>query len=140
VTRVSAFKLVPSVFAVGRARTPTSARRKRIPRGSSFRFTLSQASVVRIRIYRLLPGRKVGRRCRAPSRKLRHRKKCTRAKRVGTLVRKKARSGRNKVKFSGRIGRKALKRGRYKATITATAPGAPRASRALTAKFRIVRG
>jgi hypothetical protein len=59
---------------------------------------------------------------------------------VGTLVRKNARSGRNKVKFSGRIGRKALKRGSYKATITATAPGAPRASKAHSAKFRIVRG
>lgn len=139
VTSVSKFGVLPSVFAVGRSRTPTSARRKRVPRGSSFRYTLSQASVVRIRIYRLLPGRKVGRRCRAPSRKLRKRKKCTRAKRVGTLVRRKAKSGKNKVKFSGRIGRKALKRGRYKATITATAPGAPRASKARTAKFRIVR-
>ncbi len=137
VTRVTGFKLVPSVFAVAKGRTAVTGR----ARGSSIRFKLSQASVVRIRIYRVLGrGRKVGKRCRKPTAKLRKRRACTRLKRLGTLTRRKAKRGKNKVKFSGRIGRKRLKRGRYRATITAKAPGAPRSSKARTAKFRIVRG
>jgi hypothetical protein len=135
VTTVSGFKLSPSAFAVGRASTPRTA----VKHGSSFRYLLDQASVVTIKIYRLRPGRLIGRRCRPPSRVLIHRKRCNRARRMGTLTRRKAKAGSNRTKFTGRIGRKALVPGHYRATITAKAPGVG-SSTARSARFRIVRG
>jgi len=83
-------------FAVGRARTPLSA--KRVPRGSAFRFRLSERAKVTIRI-----DVKAGRRYR----------------KVKSLARRGRRAGQNKVPFSGRIKRKALAPGRYRATLRA---------------------
>ena len=55
---------------------------------------------------------------------------------AGKLVRT-GKKGANRLKFSGRIGRRALKRGRYRAVITATdAAGNRSAPRRV--KFRIV--
>jgi hypothetical protein len=55
-------------------------------------------------------GRKVAGRCVKPTRKNRKRKRCTRLSRKGTFIRS-APAGRSKVVWSGRIRRKALKRG-----------------------------
>ena len=46
--------------------------------------------------------------------------------------------GQNQVKFTGRIGRKALKRGRYRLTIVATDAAGNR-SKAKRLRFRIVK-
>lgn len=51
----------------------------------------------------------------------------------------KTKSGPNNLKFSGRIGSKKLKPGRYRATITATATGTSTPSAGKTASFTIVR-
>jgi hypothetical protein len=74
---------------------------------------------VAIRIDRLLPGRRVGVRCLAatPARRLRPR--CTRLVLQGTL-RRTRRAGRTSTPFTGRIGRRALAPGRYRATVRAT--------------------
>jgi PKD domain len=107
-------------FAVGRARTPVVAQR--LPRGSAFRFRLSERATVKIRI-----DRKVRRRGRTVHRK------------VKVLTRRGLRAGARRVKFSGRIRRRALRPGAYRATLTAIDPSRNR-SRKRTTTFRILSG
>lgn len=101
-------------FAVGRARTPLLG--SRVLRGSAFRFELSEPARVTIRIERKLRGRRVGRSCRVKSRRGR---RCSVYRRVGVLTRRSRQQGANRVPFSGRLGRKALAAGRYRATLRA---------------------
>ena len=92
---------------------------------------------MRIAIARRAPGRRVGRRCRPPSRRLSGRRRCVRYVRVGAL-RASGKAGVNRLSFSGRIGRRALRPGRYRARATATdLAGNVSAERRLT--FRVVR-
>jgi hypothetical protein len=83
------------------------------------------------------PGRRRGKKCVAPSKKLAGAKKCTRVTRRGTLTRV-SHAGANKVAFSGRIGSKALRPGRYQATLTAT-DAVGNSSKPRTIRFSIVR-
>jgi VCBS repeat protein/FG-GAP repeat protein len=84
------------------------------PRAATIRYRLSEPATVTLRIQRL--------RGRRP---------------VGTL-RRAGRAGANRVAFSGRIGRRALRRGTYRLTATATDPAGNR-SRPRTTRFRVVR-
>src|SRR5439155_8098791 len=97
-------------FAVAAARTPVAATR----RGSEFLFRLSEPSTVVIRIERVLRGRTAGKRY----------------VRVGDLTRAGLAAGKRRVAFSGRIGRRALAPGSYRATLVPTDSlglrGAPR--------------
>jgi PKD repeat protein len=129
---ILSFSMLRQTFAVGSAPTPVSAAAKP-KRGSAFRYRLSKAGNVSITIHALLSGRISRGRCVKPTRKLRTAKKCARAVKRGTLRRAGA-AGNNDVPFSGRIGRKALARGSYRATIAA--PGAT----SRTARFTIVGG
>lgn len=97
------------------------ARPARVRRGRpvSFRFNLSEAASVRVRIRRLLPGRRVGGRCRRPSARNRNAPRCTRRVLVTSLTRSGVVGG-NRVRFSGRVRRRALPAGRYEALVTAT--------------------
>jgi putative CocE/NonD family hydrolase len=134
---VSAFRLSPPTFAVGSAPTAVAARRRRAARGTRARFRLSEAATVRLTIARRLAGRRVGRRCLAPSARRRRARPCTRLKRAGTL-RRRANYGANGFAFSGRIGRRALTPGRYQVALTAT-DAAGNTSRPATRPFAIVR-
>jgi hypothetical protein len=126
-------------FRVGLDRTPrASQRRRRAPAGSAFRFRLSERSRVVIKIEGALPGRSVGRRCRAPSKRLRARRRCTRYQQSGSLTRRNRPKGRNLVRFSGRIGIKPLARGRHRVTVSATDAAGNRSKRKRTS-FTIVR-
>jgi hypothetical protein len=139
---VSGFKLAPSRFRVGRSTTPTDARvapRRPLPaRGSRLRFTLSEPADVRIQIERARPGRRIGKRCMAPTHKLRKRRRCTHYTPTGTLTRRNLPAGPNTIPFSGRIGQRALAPGRYRATVTATDPAGNR-STPTRATFTMVR-
>ncbi len=125
-------------FAVSRRSTAVIARARRTPQGSSFRFTVSERSTVIVRIDRRAAGRLVGKRCVAPTRRLRRRRACTRFLRAGTLTRTRS-AGRRSIAFSGRIGRRALRVGDYRAVVTAV-DAARNVSRARTVTFTIVRG
>jgi hypothetical protein len=57
---------------------------------------------------------------------------------VGSLVKRNLRPGAQRVRFSGRVGSRALRPGPYRATIVATDPGGNR-SRGAEVTFRIVR-
>jgi hypothetical protein len=116
-------------FAPSSAATPVVARR--VPRGSAFRFRLSEAATVRIAIQRARPGRRVGRRCVRPRPSLTHARRCTRWVRAGrTLVRRDLAAGARRIAFSGRIGRRALRRGRHRATLRAANAAGGRSRRA----------
>jgi hypothetical protein len=123
-----------SRFRVGRKATPVTARRA--PVGTTFRFALDQPASVSIEIAQSLPGRRSGRRCVKPTRRNARKRRCTRLVKRGTLKRT-GKAGANSVAFSGRIGRKALKPGSYRATFTATAAGL--SSKPVALKFRVVR-
>lgn len=134
---VAGLDVTNSTFRVGPGTTPVTAR-KRAKRGTTFRYRLSEAATVAILIERRTKGRKVGKRCRKATRRLRKRKRCTRYVAAGTLTRKNLKAGQNTTPFSGRIGKRKLRLGRYRATVTATDRAGNR-SKAKTVSFRIVR-
>ena len=139
---MTGFKLAPARFRVATAATPTDARaagrHRRTRRGSRLRFTLSEPAGARIQIERARHGRRVGKRCKPPTRRLRKRHRCTRHKLIGALTRRNLPAGPNTIPFSGRIGRRALAAARYRATVTATDPAGNR-SRPTSATFAIAR-
>jgi DNA-binding beta-propeller fold protein YncE len=126
---VSEFKLAPARFRVA-------------PRGGShFRFALSEPASVRIAVDRVRPGRRVGKRCKAPTPRLAKRRRCVRITHSADLDFANLAAGANSIAFGGRIGRRALVPGNYRVTIVATdAAGnlsAPRQARfAVLAKHR----
>jgi hypothetical protein len=120
------------VFAVAGAGTPIAAR---VSRGTHFRYTLSEAARVTLTIQRALAGRRKGAKCVRPSPQLKRAKRCTRYHTTGTLTRA-ATNGANSTTFTGRIGRRALPPGTYRAIITATDAAGNR-STPTAARFRI---
>jgi hypothetical protein len=136
--RISGFRLTSTRFRVGSKRTPLSAqRRRKAPAGTTIRYTLSEAAALSAVIERPLRGRRSGRRCVKPTPRLRKRKSCTRWKRVGTL-RRSSKAGANRIVFSGRLGRRALKRGAYRVYLSAVDSGGARA-KTKPIRFTIVR-
>lgn len=137
--RVTAFSMTNRRFRVGPKRTALSAatRRKRAKVGTTFRYTLSKAARVAITIERRTRGRRVGKSCRKATAKLRKRPACVRYVKAGTL-RRSGRAGANRLAFSGRLGRKRLAVGSYRARIVAT-DTARRRSASRTVRFTVVR-
>lgn len=115
---LSRLTLSPSRFRVGRADTPRSAQRRRRA-GTIVRFRLSEPATVRLLVQRPLPGRLVGGRCVAPRRGAGAGRRCRRWRTVLTLTRE-GRQGRNRVRFSGRSGKRVLRPGRYRLAARAT--------------------
>lgn len=110
---VQRFTLTRPAFRVASFRTPRAAAAAAVRRGTVFKYVLNGPGKVKITIAQ---------------------RKGKRFKKRGVLVRR-GRRGVNRVRFSGRIGRKALPAGRYRATIS-TVRKAP--SRRL--RFRILAG
>ena len=127
---VRGFDFSPNRIAVGRRRTPVAA----LARGGRFTFRLSAAAQVTIRIDRRLAGRRRRGRCVRPRPGLRRR--CVRHRRRGSLKRDRQ-AGKNSVRFSGRIGKKALTAGSYRATITAVNAGGT--SKRRTTRLKVVK-
>ena len=109
--------LTRNAFTVSRRATPVAAAAG----GTTIRYTLSEPAAVTLRLQRSVARRGGGRRFVA----------------AGTL-RRTGVAGSNKVPFSGRIGRRALRPGAYRVVVKATdAAGNRSASR--TVKFKIKR-
>jgi PKD domain len=123
----------PARFGVARGPTALVAR---LARGTRFRFTLSEHAAVTIVIQRARPGRRLGKRCVAPSPRFKRARRCTRFAKTGTLRRRDLGPGSVAVAFTGRLGRRALKPGAYRALISAV-DAAGNKSAAQRAKFRI---
>jgi len=97
--------------------------------GTRISFRLDKASAVTLTFARLLPGHRAKAKKRAKGKKgqagrcstrVRKGKRCTVVKRVGriSLVKTRLHAGANSVRFTGKLGRKALARGRYRLTAT----------------------
>lgn len=113
---ISGFRSTRSAFAVARAATPRAAGAKR---GTTLRFTLSESARVVLKIQRKRGGGRSG------------------YGTVGTL-RRSGIEGANRVRFTGRVGRRALRAGRYRAVLIATDVAGNRSAPS-RARFRIVR-
>ncbi len=126
------------VFAVGRAPTPVAARAKRHRKGTTFVFRSSEAGTATLKISRARPGRRRGKRCVKPTRKNRRAKRCTRYIAVKPSLKRAVAAGPTAVPFSGRIGRKALKPGKYRVAVV-VADAAGNRSKPRSIGFRVVR-
>jgi hypothetical protein len=101
-----------------RFRAAAARKRKSTPAGSGFRFSLSEPAAVTIALTRARPGRRSGRRCVPPSARNRRAGRCTRYVAAGSLSIA-ASQGPNRLAFSGRVRRRKLAPGSYRATATA---------------------
>jgi hypothetical protein len=117
---------------------PSFSRKRKVPRGTTFRFTLNEPAKVTLVFRRLVSGRKAGRRCVAVTPRNKSRRKCTRKLAAGRLSHS-YQAGSHKLRFQGRLSRhRKLKLGRYTVTLTATNASGQR-SAAKRMSFRIVR-
>ena len=93
-------------FRIGKARTAVIAKAKASGKpigGTTFRWTLSEAATVKVAITQRVAGKRSGKRCVVPSRKLRKHAPCTRVlARVGLA--RHAKAGAGSLSFSGRWG------------------------------------
>ena len=132
VPSVDAVSMKPKRFRLGRKLPQSSA----VPTGTTIRFRLSEAAEVTYGFRRALPGRRVGRRCLAPTRGRRGRR-CTRYVSAGSL-RRAAAVGANRMRFQGRLTRRrALRPGSYRLTLVATDAAGQR-STPKTLTFRLL--
>lgn len=114
------------------------ARKSRNPPvGTTFSFTLSTPAALKLIFTQSANGRRVGKRCAAPSHANRNKRACHRTITSGTVSFASARAGTVKITFQGRLSRhKKLRPGRYEVAIVATNATGRTTSRALT--FTIV--
>ena len=123
---VASPRAVPSRFRVDR-RGRREVAVSRAARGTTFRYALSEAARVTFAIERKRPGR-----CR------RGKRRCARFKPVAAFGAEGV-AGPNAQRFSGRIGRRTLGPGAYRALVTATDATGNR-SAAATVRFTVLRG
>jgi PKD domain len=136
VPTVTGVRLTPSRFRVAKAATAVTAKRAR--RGTRIRFTLAAQAAVKIAFQRRTAGRRSKGRCVKPTRRLRRAKRCKRYVGEGRLTRANVAAGPVSIRFSGRVGRRALRRGRHRVVVrAATASGAKATGK--PARFSIVR-
>ena len=115
----------PQAPAIGAA--TLSTRTLRNGRTLRLTITLDRAATIRALVAKLVAGRKSKGRCVAPTKKLRHAKKCTRAVRKRTLTAQ-GKAGANTLTVKA----KGLALGRYRIAVTATADGLTSPARTLT--------
>jgi hypothetical protein len=125
---LNALKVGPAAFrAVGRK-----------PLGTTITFRLSAASKIVLTVQKSVAGKKSGRRCVAPSKRLRSAKRCVRKTTLPGKVTKQGTIGLNLIKFSGKLRGRPLAPGPYTLALTLPRLGATRAV-TTTKAFRILR-
>jgi hypothetical protein len=127
----------PDAFAAlsGRGSSLISAKRKPA-KGATVKYRLSEAATVTFTVERAVRGRKRKGRCVPGRRKGRS---CTTYKKVKGSFTHAGKAGANSLRFSGRLARKPLRRGRYRLVGTAR-DAAGNKSKAVRTSFQIVRG
>jgi 6-phosphogluconolactonase (cycloisomerase 2 family) len=129
-------RLRPSAFRP--TRRGGSVARRRARRGTRVSYTLDAPAVVRFAVERARPGRRAGGKCRRPTRRNSGRRRCTRwVRQRGGFTRTSAGARKVSFRFTGRLRRKALPRGRYRLVATPVSGGVTGTVR--RARFRIVR-
>lgn len=102
---------------------------------AGFRATLSEPARLTITVSRREAGRRAGKACKKPTRKLRKARKCTRLTKIGSLT-VAGKRGANAIAFKNKVGRRTLKAGAYQASFVAR-DAAGNASTAKTVKFTV---
>ena len=103
--------------------------------GARVSFTLSRGARVQFVVQRLLIGRRVNGRCRAPASRNRTASRCDRAITTLGVLTRSGRRGSNAFRFTGRLANRALRTGRYRLIATPQADG--RVGSARRVGFRI---
>jgi hypothetical protein len=122
-------------FRVDSGATALASAKKRAPRGSDIGIGTSESARVVLTFHRLVPGAPRGGKCKAGAKPRRGQKRCAAKVAAGELKRTVA--GALFFAFSGRIGTKALKPGRYVLTAVANDAAGNR-SAPKSVGFRIV--
>ncbi len=133
---VSSVSATPGRFRVDRSGAPERAVGA-TAKGTRFQYQLSEAARVVFTVKRASPGRRVGRRCVKPTARNRGKRRCTRYVTFGRFA-VIAPPGVGIHRFSGRIGRRAMKPGAYRTTLVAT-DNAGNGSKPRSLKLRVVR-
>jgi|GEM_PF-4547585 len=125
--RLGGLRLSPRSFRIGRPPR----------RGTKVSFELDEPAQVRFQVLVRRSGRRTAKGCEAQRGKRASRSRpCPAAVARGAFQRS-ARAGRSRITFTGRVGKRALARGRYRLTATAT-DAAGNTSRPRTASFRVL--
>jgi hypothetical protein len=130
--------LTDLAIAPGKFRAAGSGPSAAAKIGATTVFTLSEPAMVSFRVERRLTGRRSGKRCVKPTPRNRKHKRCARYVGVKGGFDRLGAKGPNGFHFSGRVGDRKLKPGRYRLLGTAV-DGAGNLSRVGRAPFRIVR-
>jgi hypothetical protein len=133
---VSSLSATPRKFRVdrsGAAERAVSAAAK----GTTFKYSLSEAARVLFKVERALPGRRAGRKCVKQTARNRGKRRCTRYVLFGRFA-VIGPAGAASHHFRGRIGRRAMKPGAYRTTLVAADPAGNR-SKPRSLKLKVVR-
>ncbi len=114
-------------------------KRKRVRYGATLRYTVSVAASVRGTVQVKTKGRLVGKSCKKQSKSNKKRKACVLYKAVLVLPARSAKVGASAVAFTGVVGKKKLKAGKYRLQLVATDAG-KRVSKPVFVTFQIVKG
>lgn len=133
--RISLMTLTPTRFAAANIGPSLIAATV----GTQVIYEVSEPATTKFAVARPLKGRKAkGKKCGKPTRKNRKGRRCTYFKPVKGSVAHTAKAGLNRFRFTGRIGGKALKRGKYRLSAIAT-DSARNRSAPRTRSFTIVK-
>ena len=119
---LSRLKLSPARFPAAPS-GGSVARKKRRKTGTNISYTASDPSTTTFRVLKPAAGRRQGKSCRKPSPRNRRGKKCTRYLALRGSFKHTDKAGRNKLHFTGRLKRQALKPGKYRLAATPRAGG-----------------
>jgi hypothetical protein len=145
VLRAAAFQPVgPLAFlSVRQSRRTWRVSKERVTRryraihvATTFEFGLNMAATVTLTFDRIVSGRRVSGVCRRRTNRNRHRRSCSRPVPVGSITTL-GLLGSNSIGFTGHLGRRRLRPGKYTVTLTALNSWGQRASHKL--RFRIRR-
>jgi Bacterial pre-peptidase C-terminal domain len=131
---LSAYTIAPKRFRAARRGASVAARTS-----ASVRYRLSEPATVRFGVSRSLPGRRIRGTCKRATKSNRKRgRRCTVFKTVPGSFTHASVAGLNRIRFTGRLRRRALSRRNYALTARATDAAGNR-SKAKRVRFRIVR-
>lgn len=130
---VTAEIISPSAFRA--APSGPSALASRVRFGAKVTYSLNQATAVRFTVTQRKPGRRAkSGACTAPSKSNRKGRRCTRVVTLRGSFTRTGVAGTNSFRFTGRLGGRTLKPGRYLLVATPAQGGTPKSS-----GFRVVR-
>jgi hypothetical protein len=116
VAQLQSLKLSPTSFRAAKSGAAVASAKKKSkgPVGTTVTYSLSLAGKVDFTVEQLTTGRKVGKKCVKQTPANKGKKKCDLTKRLKGGFSETGATGQNRFKFTGRLGSKALKPGRYR--------------------------